>query len=96
MSIDGGRIISYADDTVIILNSHTWQTLKSNTISAMSKTKNWLDTYKLSLNVDKTVYVAFSITEANRPDFHNIFVDDLGGDVREVPQVKYLGVLNPD
>lgn len=92
MSIKNGSVISYADDTVIVMNGDSWSLLRESTDAGISKIKNWLDTFKLSLNVDKTKYIAFSLTASNRPDFDDIFVSGLGHIIGEVPYIKYLGV----
>lgn len=91
--VDNGCVVSYADDTVVVLNGDSWTELKNNTNAVMSAVKDWLDTFRLSLNVGKTNYIAFSITEVNRPNFDSIFIDGLGDVIKEVPQIKYLGVL---
>lgn len=93
IGVENGCVVSYADDTVIVLKNDSWIALKNDTNEVMSRLKNWLDTFKLSLNVEKTNYVAFSITEANRPHFDRIFIDSLEGVIKEVSHVKYLGVL---
>lgn len=52
---------------------------------------NWLDSFKLTLNIDKTHYIAFSITAANRPEFDTINHESLT--IKEVPFTKYLGII---
>lgn len=45
--------------------------------SGMERIKNWLNAFQLSLNVNKTHYLAFSLTESNRPDFVSIKITGL-------------------
>lgn len=52
-----------------------------------------MDTFKLSLNVTKTNYIAYSLTETNRPNFEQITINNLSGAINEVSSTKYLGVI---
>lgn len=87
------KIISYADDTIVLFSGHTWEDTKEMVQNGISQVKNWLDMYQLSLNVDKTKYIAFSITNANRPDFHTINITNVGDDIKQTDCIKYLGVV---
>lgn len=48
-----GKVVSYADDTVLIFNGTTWDEVKEKAKLGLHKVKSWLDTYKLSLNSKK-------------------------------------------
>lgn len=85
-------IISYADDTVVLFKGKTWAETKYKVICGINRVKDWLDTYKLSLNIKKTNYIAFSLTNANRPDFENIMIDNLHDVIKETRNTKYLGL----
>lgn len=91
ISIKNGSLISYADDTVAIFSGQTWSDVKDSSESGLSKIQNWLDSFKLSLNVDKTKYIAFSITPSNRPDFDKIETNNLI--IKELDSIKYLGII---
>ena len=86
-----GSMISYADDTVIIFNGENWEETKHKAIRELLIVKNWLETYKLTLNLTKTHYIAFSLTSVNRPNYLSILID--GNEIKEVPHTKYLGVM---
>lgn len=86
------KIISYADDSVILCNGSTWTETKNQAETGMSLIKNWLNAYQLSLNVEKTNYIAFSITNVNRPQFNTIQIDE-DTIIREASEVKYLGII---
>ena len=88
-----GSVISYADDTVLLFKSKTWKQTKNLVIEGVGKVKNWLDTYKLSLNIKKTNYIAFSLTSINRPDFNTIKINNLKDDIKETSHTKYLGII---
>ena len=86
-----GVIVSYADDTVCLFSGNTWDSVKEQAIQGMSKIKLWLDYNKLSLNVDKTTYVAFSLTDSNRPNFNTLFINK-NFTIKEMTSIKYLGI----
>ena len=88
-----GKVISYADDTVLIFSGTSWDDTRDRVKSGVKKVKDWLDTYKLSLNISKINYIAFSITSTNRPDYNNIKVDNLDDTIKETKNTKYLGIV---
>ena len=88
-----GLIISYADDTVLIFSDVTWQCVKTKAEIGIGLVKDWLDYNELSLNVDKTKYIAFSLTDINRPNFNSIQLPRTGLEIKEVNNIKYLGVI---
>lgn len=93
IQIDNGMVLSYADDTVVIFTENTWESVRNSMIEGMIKIKNWLDSFKLTLNVSKTKYIAFTITAANRPDYNHISIDNFENDIHEVDSIKYLGII---
>lgn len=86
-----GSIISYADDTVLVFEGDTWDEVRNKMINGLSVTELWLECFRLSLNLQKTKYIAFSLTNANRPDYSSIVVNDR--QVNEVSHMKYLGIV---
>lgn len=88
-----GEIISFADDTTAIFAADTWDTVRNKLRSGLLQIKQFLDFHKLSLNVTKTKYIAFSITNANRPDYSEIAVNTLDEPIKSVSNIKYLGIL---
>lgn len=87
----GGLTISYADDTALIFNGDDWEQTKTRVTRGLLIVKNWMETYKLSLNLSKTNYIAFSLTMASRPNFSEITI--CGNEIREVLHTKYLGIV---
>lgn len=87
-----GKIISYADDTVYIFGGSSWENVRLRAANEIGKVKEWLDFYKLSLNISKTKYMAFSKTIADRPVFQNIQTRNLNEPILETKDIKYLGV----
>lgn len=93
MNIHNGSIISYADDTVVVFSGKTWDLAKNACISGIDRIKNWLDSFKLTLNLSKTNYIAFSLTSINRPDFDQIYIESLNNNINSVDFTTYLGVV---
>lgn len=91
LNIENGSLISYADDTVVIFSGDTWPQTRDLATRGLLRVVNWLDSFKLTLNIDKTHYIAFSITAANRPEFDTINHESLT--IKEVPFTKYLGII---
>lgn len=87
------KIISYADDTVMIFCGGTWEGVKSKVVDGLKRVKSWLDVHKLSLNLQKTNYIAFTKIDRNRPDFTYIEIDTFDEKIKEVPHAKYLGIF---
>lgn len=87
------KVFSYADDTVALFNGTTWNAAKENVIEGIQIIKKWLDKYQLSLNVKKTNYIAFSVTNHNRPDYNSIEIKNLQQKIKEVDEIKYLGII---
>jgi Reverse transcriptase (RNA-dependent DNA polymerase) len=85
-----GVSISYADDTVLIFEDLDWNLTKTKAINGLTIVKNWLDIHKLTLNESKTKYIAFSITDSNRPQFDTMTVHNLT--IQETKTIKYLGI----
>ena len=88
----GGSVVSYADDTTMIFSGEGWDEVREKIKRGFKILKNWMETYRLSLNLTKTNYVAFSLTSANRPAFSCIKLDDFN-QINEVASTKYLGVI---
>lgn len=98
----GGEIISYADDTAVIFVSDSWENAYKKSEQGMGKLKTWLDNSLLSLNVEKTKFVAFSSTVADQPGKKIIKIHSAScnkqincncGLIQKTNYIKYLGVL---
>ena len=85
-------MISYADDTAIVFFGETWDLVREYVIAGINKIKHWLDSFKLSLNISKSNYIAFSLTAVNRPLYNSIHINGLDSELAEVNCTKYLGI----
>ena len=69
--------MAYADDTAFFLKGKTWSETKRKVEDSFVNVKYVLDDFKLSMNVEKTKYIAILITEANRPNYSFIKIEGL-------------------
>jgi hypothetical protein len=99
-----GQIISYADDTAIVIKSESWEKTMQIAEETMFHVNSWLEVNKLSLNIEKTIYVPFSILESNLPPenlklkFHSKNCNPLNKNcncytLKRETNAKYLGVI---
>uniref|UniRef100_A0A2A4JXL1 Reverse transcriptase domain-containing protein n=1 Tax=Heliothis virescens TaxID=7102 RepID=A0A2A4JXL1_HELVI len=61
------RIFTYADDTAIIVQGPTWDSVKSAAESALTTIMTWLNSNLLTLNLQKSCYIPFVIRRKNSP-----------------------------
>ena len=62
-----GKVITYADDTVILFKGSNWDTTFEKANEGMEIVRNWLGHFMLTLNVGKTKYMPFSINNRGQP-----------------------------
>jgi hypothetical protein len=67
ISIPNTELVCYADDTAIIVHGKTWEETYSRAESGLAVVAAWLNGNLLTLNINKTHYVAFSKTLASSP-----------------------------
>ena len=90
-----GKITSFADDTVILYKAKSWNSLRTDIQTDFCKIITWFNNNTLTLNSDKTKYVAFSSYKSGLPQYKSISVQ-INDDVinlKESDTVKYLGVI---
>ena len=83
-SMPEDTILSYADDTAIIIIGKNWQEVENKMNGYLQQTANWLALNKLSLNTDKTIYMEFGNNYKSIPKYMNISIQG--------ENIKYLGV----
>lgn len=91
IGIQDGCIISYADDTAIIATEDTWEQSIKKMNELLDKVANWLALNKLSLNIDKTVFMTFGNYSDSVPKLVEIKIKDIY--VKRVDCCKYLGII---
>ena len=101
-----GSIFAYADDTALIFHAKTWRDVYVSAQQGFNAVSSWLAGNLLTVNVDKTIYINFSMNLAGQPlvDMYSIrahscsLCPDLHGDctcpsLKCTKCVKYLGVM---
>lgn len=93
-------IMSYADDTAIIVSGETWRGLEITANIVVNQVAKWLGQNSLSLNVDKTKYVLFSTYRDKLPAALKIVIhkwdcnlDCKCGMLERAESIRYLGII---
>jgi hypothetical protein len=99
----GGKIITFADDTVLIFEGNSWDVTHKNAEIGMNIIKKWLDDNLLTLNIPKTKYIRFSPTITGQPKMMlSIKIHKLNCNTSTlcncnilecVENIKYLGIF---
>lgn len=96
------KIISYADDTVVMFSENTWEKVYHSAQTGLNMVTQWLRMNYLTINVDKSIYIPFSITSFKQPSTALILtnhdcVNNLDHSncvpLKRASTVKYLGVI---
>ena len=82
--------ILYADDTNLFMSGKNIDTLIMNINTELCKFVQWLNVNKLSLNIEKTHYMIFSLRKKIKPDLNVLINDNI---IKQVESTKFLGVL---
>ena len=86
------KFILFADDTNIFLQGSDLQTLVNSMNVEMVKVMNWINSNKLSLNVNKTQYM-LTHPHMTQPINFDIKVNNLV--IKRVDTIKFLGIIAP-
>lgn len=89
-----GKIISYADDTVIIYKHQSWETVKRQAEKDLINIKQWFDNKLLTINFDKTFFMAFSCYNDTQPKFDYLEIEATNRVIKinKNTSSKYLGI----
>jgi len=85
--------IMFADDTNIFLRGNNLAELESMANNELSKILNWLNTNKLSLNIDKTKYMIFGQNKRKQYQPSQIVLKLNDQDIERVNSIKFLGIV---
>lgn len=94
------KIVSFADDTVIITREKTWETAMKNAEISLKKVATWLHNNHLTLNSSKTVFMTYGSYKNSIPKNVTIKVHNnlCAGDnctctaITRAETTKYLGL----
>ena len=99
--IPRGEIVSYADDTSIIVTGNSWVDVRKIAESKLTLIAKWLNTNYLTLNVNKTLYMTYGSYKDSVPIDFDLQYHDLQCKMNNcncpmltrAEYVKYLGVF---
>lgn len=101
LNIPNCKIVSYADDTVLLVHGKNWTEARGHGEMALTVIMSWLSNNILTLNLDKTVFLTFGCKRSLPPNSFSITAHKccLGrgicscSNITRSSVVKYLGVL---
>lgn len=95
-----GKLISFADDTVLFVEDKTWQNVEINANYSVMLLKEWFNVNTLTLNSEKSYYIAFALTKYGIPNDLQIKIHSIKctsscqcSPMSRVDNAKYLGVI---
>jgi hypothetical protein len=97
-----GELVSYADDTVLVVGGSSWSQLNGAANCDINLIKKCFDNNLLSINIEKTNYVVFSLGPPSDEKNVNIVIHNCGStdtekckcsSIKEKECVKYLGII---
>lgn len=102
LSLNQASIFTFADDTAITFHGRSWDEVVNVAQRGMSEILNWLHTNLLTLNITKTKYITFHISQRSKPTTINLklhvckSIQSSSCDcytLESVSSIKYLGVI---
>lgn len=105
MTLENGRVFSYADDTAVVFTGDTWDSVYKSAEMGLAKIAIWLNSHLLSLNTTKTKYIAFTKYKNTQPGLHHSLrihschnppsniTNCSCNEVEKVSHIRYLGIM---
>lgn len=84
-------ILSYADDTAVVATGKTWTEVENKMNNYLNLISIWLRLNKLTLNIQKTVYITFGSYCDSVPKDFDIKINNES--IERVLSTKYLGII---
>ncbi|KAL1447498.1 hypothetical protein WDU94_003516 [Cyamophila willieti] len=95
--ISKGRVLCYADDTVICYSGDDWDSVHLTATQDLTTVTNWYSNMSLLINFEKTNYMTLSITKTGQPTNSVLALHDphTNTNVRltRKTSVRYLGII---
>ncbi|CAG4962825.1 unnamed protein product [Colias eurytheme] len=67
LSLSNGHVVSFADDTALVFCGSNWMKTKQSAEAGLCKVMTWLNENVLTLNLDKTKFMTFSLYKSTQP-----------------------------
>ena len=97
-----GEVICYADDTALLYRGRSWDSVYHQAETSLKAVKIWFDANLLTLNIDKSHFMCFSLTSRNLPNKNyltlhnfnckNIIQCNCPTKIKITDRIKYLGI----
>lgn len=84
-------ILSYADDTAVIVKGKTWKEVEQQMNNYLEEVSIWLKLNKLTLNINKSVFITFGNYSDSVPRIIDIKINNVS--LERVTYTKYLGII---
>ncbi|KAL1448062.1 hypothetical protein WDU94_013884 [Cyamophila willieti] len=95
--VSKGLVYCYADDACVCYTGDDWDTTFDTATQDLINIENWYSNMSLQLNLDKTNYMTFSITERGQPSPNKTLtiptVHNQPKQLQKLTSVRYLGIL---
>lgn len=95
-----GKLISFADDTVLFLEDTTWENVNIKANHSVLLLREWFDINTLTLNIKKSFHICFSLTQYGLPNAMDIKIHSTKctsscqcPPLSRVTHARYLGVI---
>lgn len=96
-----GSIVTYADDTCLLFTDATWDLVYNKAETELNKFIQYLNLKKISVNYDKTVFIAFSIYNCTQFSNQELIIYNDSHKTRgsndykinRVTKARYLGLM---
>lgn len=102
LKIERGHVFSYADDTALVFNGTSWNSVFEAAEHGLHRVATWLNSALLTLNIAKTNFICFAIDKRTLPPpnltlrIHTCDLTNTGrckcDEIERVDSTKYLGV----
>lgn len=101
LSLSNAQIVTFADDTAILFHGNSWQDVNSRAQTGFNLVTDWLSNNLLTLNLTKTKFITFTVTNKNRPPEGTILIKAHACDgnmgcncqvITETSSIRYLGI----
>ena len=86
------KVSMYADDTMIMFDGTTPDTIESDMVNGLNQVTKWLVNHKLTFNVSKTKFMIFG-SRPRLPTFSQVQITLNDTSIERVQLYKYLGVI---
>lgn len=101
LKLEGGTVFSYADDTALLFEGRSWSDTFNNAKKGLGNVIHWLRLNLLTLNVEKTNYITFSLNNPSQPSENMQIIAHFCSNsltcncvsIKRVDSTKYLGII---